>query len=270
VGEKVLCVRLVNVVAGVTGALSDPDQADLVQMVRILSWNILHGGGSRVTDIVRVIERYNADLVTLQEYRHGKNHPLFLRALDDLGYHSVIAPPTSNARENSVLLAGRFDVSGEAFPQNSASPHRAIKAEVLISDDCSLNLVCVHFPHKKAQIPLFEALLNLPDNWSDGLSALVGDFNCGIPFVDSETKSFYATHMFQQLLREGWIDAWRSRNGDKKEFTWFSTQRSNGFRYDHALLSMALDRTVAKIRYDHDVRVDKLSDHSLMVIDLDV
>ena len=59
---------------------------------------------------------------------------------------------------------------------------------------------------------------------------IIGDLNIGIPFEDSETKSFEYTQLFQQLLRDGWIDAWRSRNKDKREFTWISTKQKNGFR----------------------------------------
>jgi len=238
-------------------------------MIRILSWNILHGGGSRYADILQVIESYQADIVTLQEYRHSKNHPHFQSALANMGYQSIVAPPTQSARENSVLVASKYEMSGAGFPEGSSSPYRAVRVEISVGDE-SLNLVCVHLPHKKAQIPFFEALQNLPENWLDGLSALVGDFNCGIPFVDSETRSFYATHLFQQLLHSGWIDSWRSRNNDAREYTWFSTQRSNGFRYDHALLSSRLDQTVVDIHYDHDVRIRKISDHSLLVLDLNL
>ena len=236
--------------------------------MRILSWNILHGGGTRFEDIVDVLKRYDADVVTLQEYRHSKNHPHFQSALADMGYHSIIAPATPSARENSVLLASRFEMTGDGFPLGSAAPYRAIQARISVENEGSINVVCVHFPHKKAQVPLFTALLELPDNWLTEKSILLGDFNCGIPFIDSETKSFYATHLFQQLLSDGWIDSWRSRHNNLREFTWYSTQRSNGFRYDHALLSKALDQSVAEIGYNHDVRIRKISDHSLMVLDL--
>lgn len=228
----------------------------------------MHGGGTRFEDIVDVLKSYQADIVTLQEYRHGKNHSHFQTALADMGYRSIVAPPTQSARENSVLLASKFEMTGEGFPLGSSAPYRAVQAKISVDDRESINVICLHFPHKKAQLPLFTSLQQLPENWLTEKSILVGDFNCGIPFVDSETRSFYATHLFQQLLSDGWIDCWRSRYGDAREFTWYSTQRSNGFRYDHALLSKALDQTVARVGYDHDVRIKKISDHSLMILDL--
>lgn len=88
------------------------------------------------------------------------------------------------------------------------------------------------------------------------------------PFEDSETKSFYATHLFQQLLRDGWIDAWRSRNAKAREFTWISTKQQNGFRYDHALVSLGFDSKISYIEYQHDVRLSGTSDHSMLLIEI--
>ena len=135
-------------------------------------------------------------------------------------------------------------------------------------DDASLRLVAVRFPQKEAQVRLFEALLALPAPWRLGEAVLMGDFNCGIPFADSDTRTFACTHLFQALLRQGWVDAWRERNGTAREFTWRSPRTGNGFRYDHALVSPALNRQVKEVRYLHHLREGGLSDHSGLLVEL--
>ena len=99
---------------------------------------------------------------------------------------------------------------------------------------------------------------------------IIGDLNTGIPFEDSETKSFEHTFLFQQLLRDGWVDAWRSRNKDKREFTWVSTKQKNGFRYDHALASSSFNESINSISYNHKVRQTGISDHSYLVVEADL
>ncbi len=239
--------------------------------LRILSWNILHGGGTRCEQILSAIETHDADIVSLQEFRHGTSKPILLEGLKEFGLDAIYAPETSNARENSLVIASRLPMQAESYPssQVGTGPVKAIKASIEVAGAIDLNLIAVHFPQKKEQIPLFNALLDLPQSWLDSHSLLVGDFNCGIPMIDSETKTFYATQMFQQLLSDGWHDAWRERHPDVREFTWVSTRKSNGFRYDHALASTALNHMILNVSYDHTVRESKASDHSLMIIDID-
>lgn len=240
-----------------------------MKSLRILSWNILHGGGTRCEQILAVIKEHDPDIITLQEFRHGSSKSILIDGLQSLGLDTLFAPETSSARENSLMIATRLPMQAELFPDSSI-PAKAIKATIEVSATVDLNLIAVHFPQKKEQIPLFNALHDLPPSWLDECSLLVGDFNCGIPFVDSETKTFYATQMFQQLLLNGWRDAWRDRNPDAREFTWVSTRKSNGFRYDHALVSEALDQSLLDVRYDHNVREQKVSDHSLLLLDVDL
>ncbi len=233
--------------------------------MKILSWNILHGGGTRAHQIIDVIKKHDPDVVTLQEFRHGKSSPILLDGLKALGLDQIYAPDSGKARDNTMLLASRYDFQAEIFPANETAPARAIKVQFHSPE---LNLVSVHLPHKKKQIPFFLALHDIPKVWLEENSLLVGDFNCGIPFEDSETKSFENTHLFQQLLRQGWVDAWRSRNAKAKEYTWISTKNRNGFRYDHALVSTGLNQAIKHIYYDHSVRESGFSDHSLMVIEV--
>lgn len=234
--------------------------------MKILSWNILHGGGKRALDILEVIDEEQPDIVIFQEFRHGSSKKILLDGLSAMGLEEQFAPDTGSARDNSVLIASKFSFQAVKFPEGSNNPVLAIQA--FFPDLAELNLIAVHLPHKKKQPPYFHALLDLDKRYLKENSLIMGDFNCGIPFEDSETKSFEHTYLFQQLLRNGWVDAWRSRNKNKREFTWISTKQQNGFRYDHALVSPKLNKLIKDVKYNHQVRLNKISDHSLMIIDL--
>ena len=97
---------------------------------------------------------------------------------------------------------------------------------------------------------------------------LIGDMNCGVPFEDSDSDTFYAKHHFRDLIERGWIDAWRTRHRDAREFSWVSPRTGNRFRYDQCLASPALNDRIQNIEYNHTPRNDRHSDHSLMVVEL--
>ena len=66
----------------------------------------------------------------------------------------------------------------------------------------------------------------------------------------------------------GWSDAWRSRNPESREFTWFSRPHNNGFRLDHAFLSPSLVPRLASVQYAHETRRPGVTDHSGLVVDV--
>ena len=247
--------------------------------MRILSWNILHGGGSRRQAIGEAITTLAPDVALLQEVRvwDGRGPDPLREGLADGGLEAQVASPVVG-RENGLLIASRWPFQGTPLAQVPGQPVHMLQAELPwpksdagITEEeegDNLRVVAVHFPQKEAQVPLFEALLALPEPWRRGPSLLMGDFNCGIPFADSDTRTFACTHLFQALLQQGWVDAWRARNGTAREFTWISPRTGHGFRYDHALLSAPLYSQVTEVLYLHHLREGGLSDHSGLLLEL--
>ncbi len=185
-----------------------------------------------------------------------------------MGLDEQFIPETNSATENSVIIASSYNFQATIFPKGFPKPARAIRA--FFPDLAELNLIAAHLPQKAKQPPYLHALIDLDKEYFNENSLIIGDLNIGIPFEDSETKSFEYTQLFQQLLRDGWIDAWRSRNKNKREFTWISTKQKNGFRYDHALASAELNEKIKAIEYNHEVREKGLSDHSYLVLEVDL
>jgi len=234
---------------------------------RILSWNILQGGGRRTGQIIEAIAGFKCDLVCLQEFRPGKQGERIRQALSDQGLTEQYVAPLPDGVRNSLLVAATTPISAaQVFPADwVGNPH---VARVRLNALGPLEIFAVHFPQKKAQVPLFDALLDLDRQIHRDQTLIVGDINCGIPFEDSETRTFVNTHMFSALLAQGWVDVWRSRNADAREFTWRSSRGANGFRYDHALATDPLNRRIRFVQYKHEVRRARISDHSAMIIEL--
>ena len=80
-------------------------------------------------------------------------------------------------------------------------------------------------------------------------------------------RTFACTHLFQTLLQQGWVDAWRARHGKAREFSWISARSGHGFRYDHALVSAPLNPRVKEVRYLHHLLLGGLPDHSALVVE---
>lgn len=231
--------------------------------MRIVSWNILQGGGKRIHGICDALKGFEADVLVLQEYRHGKTSNELIDTVSVMGLTQQYSN-ASSARKNSVLIASRYPMSCEPWDP-TLDACLAIRADVKFEQQM-ISLFAGHLPHKKAQVPYWNKLLDSVEVL-DSAGMIIGDLNCGIPFEDSETKTFDNTHLFQALLKQGWIDSWRSRYPNNREFSWISS-RGNGYRYDHCLSTTQLDSRIKLVKYDHSVRESGLSDHSALVMQL--
>lgn len=236
--------------------------------MKILSWNILQGGGRRAEGIVKTIAEHAPDIVTLQEFRRGSGEIEIVAGLKKAGLKFIHIPETI-AKENTILIASKYGFDAGPFLPKPNSPLHLLEAyfskEVL---GFELSLISVHFPQKKAQVPLFKALKDDSESLLKMNALIIGDMNCGIPLTDSDSKSFYATHYYQDLLHAGWIDSWRSRHKEAREFSWVSARTGNRFRYDQVMASSAFDTRIKNVSYDHAPREARLSDHSLMILDV--
>jgi len=237
--------------------------------VKLLSWNILAGGGRRADDIVKTISAHAPDIVTLQEFKRGSAEAQIIDGLTGMGLKFIHIPETT-AKENTILIASKYGFDAGPFLPEPNTPLHLLEAYFSAESlGFELSLIAVHFPQKKAQIPLFRALQEDSESLLKMNAVIIGDMNCGIPLIDSDSKSFVATHYYQDLLHSGWVDSWRRRHKETREFSWVSPRTGNRFRYDQILASHQFDERIRTVQYDHEPRENKISDHSLMVLEIE-
>jgi len=219
--------------------------------MRIAALNIQHGGGARTQAITDYLKSLDADCIVLSEYRLDDNG--LATQLGLLGYtyqHTGAQYP----KENSVLV-----VSKTPFAVGNASQRIA---SVAFQD---LTLLGVYFPQGEEKRPVFHEIRKMVDSGSNAL--VIGDFNTGKPFIDEDGDSFACVDEFEALEHHGLIDAWRTRNPEGKEFTWYSN-KGNGFRIDHAFCTASLNDRISLVEYLHDPREQKVTDHSALIVEL--
>ena len=202
----------------------------------------------------------------MSEYRNNDSGAALRDRLLEDGY-SYQAAPKGPPKLNTVLVASRYSFVAETFPGQMSDPELGHFSEsVLLARFDQLNVFGLYLPGENRKRPVFDFLLDLPDNYLQEDSILIGDFNTGRHYEDEAGATFTSAHQFDALMAQGWVDAWRCRNLDSKEFSWFSRGWNNGFRLDHALVSPSLDDKITNVRYNHSEREAGVTDHSLMLV----
>lgn len=219
--------------------------------MKIVTLNIRHGGGIRTKAIAEYLKSLDVDCIVLTEYRLDDNGLAAQLASHGFTHqHTGVQYP----KENSVLIASKARFITDMANQRIAS--------VTFQN---LTLVGVYFPQGEEKCPVFRELKKMIS--SDSNTLVLGDFNTGKPFLDEKGDSFACVDEFEALEDNGLIDAWRSRNPDGREFTWYSS-KGNGFRLDHAFCTTTVNDEISIIEYLHDPRERKLTDHSALFVEL--
>lgn len=227
-------------------------------MLRILSWNIRQGGGSRISKIQNSISNLAPEILVLSEFRNNESGRKIRYHLLEGGYrHQGVSHAKSDV--NSIAIFSKLPCNFILHP----SCDEEYGSNLLSAEYDAFKLFGMYLPHKKKH-KIFDYLNKLALDLDDLI--LAGDFNSGINGIDQKGDSFWYEPEFKELL-QACPDAFRLINQDVKEYSWYSHQ-GNGYRYDHSLISNALMPIVKDCQYLHDWREEGLSDHSPMLLTL--
>jgi len=231
--------------------------------LKITTWNLRHGGGKRVDAIIEGLNNHSdTDVLMLTEFRNSNNKEILIAGLkkkDFNFFQNIDVDP----KLNSVLIASKYKFDSIDFPKLEEHYQIVIKInlEEFIIYGC-------YFPNMKLKKKVFEFLHSeIKKNGTKNL-IITGDFNTGKHLLDEKGSTLMFANYFDIFEDEGLIDAWRHLHQERREFSWHSN-KGNGFRLDHLFVGENLKDLIKECYYDHKLREDNISDHSLMTLVLD-
>jgi exodeoxyribonuclease III len=231
--------------------------------MKIITWNIRHGGGKRIKDILSVLKRHqDAEVVVLTEFRANANLPILVESLRNLGFQQIVHP-SAEPKNNSVMVASKVKATWKVFPELAEHQQRVVQ---LSYGECQI--YGTYFPLKNKKVPVFDFFLAEAKKQGPENMLIVGDFNTGKHYLDEAGATFYQSEYLERLEELGLEDLWRAQHGDKRAFSWFSPRKKNGFRIDHMYGGRRLAKQVKDCYYDQDPLRAGFSDHALMVLEL--
>jgi exodeoxyribonuclease-3 len=240
-------------------------------VVKLLAWNILHGGGARkMPEIALAIVGHTPDIVLLTEFRTTTGGQIRAILSDHGLTHQACTDPARNT--NGILIASRAPLAPDPPPPGppKGALGRLLGAAI---PDLGLHILGVHIPcdgpgQDTARAWVWREVLRAARAGRDEPCMVVGDFNTGRHFVDEQGATFSHTVSLGKLASLGYSDAWRTRHPDGREPTWIS-HLGQGFRLDHAFVSAPLLPRLREARYSHRERESRTSDHSALIVDVD-
>ncbi len=237
--------------------------------MRLLAWNILHGGGTRRTPgIVLSILEHQPDVIVLSEFRMMMGGQM-AGVLADHGWKHRHATPLEDGRNGMVILSR---VPLEPGPCPLPEHRRGLCAEL----EGGLIVTAVHIPDARAgdhhavgrKAASWAGLLEHAGCRREEKHVIIGDFNTGRHRLDEAESTFTATALLGRLATMGYVDAYRAAEPSGRAWSWQS-HAGRRFRLDHAFVSGGLAGCVGRVEYSHRERRERLSDHAALIVELD-
>ncbi len=238
--------------------------------VRILSWNIQHGGGNRYSVISSTIVDQNPDLICLVEFRHSKGSDQIAQRLADAGWgHQVTTRTREFENQNSLFMASRQPLTLLPFPEYPI-PHRILIAHL---EAFGGSVALVHVPNRRDAFvnECREQILQWTRLWDNGPCLVIGDTNTGKPVLDEESSYFNKREGAWMTAMDdaGWVDAWRHLHGEKRVYSWREQRKGSGFRIDQGFVSPHAHHLLESVDYCWFPQADGStpSDHAALILD---
>jgi exonuclease III len=261
--------------------------------MKLVTWNTA-GRKKKQPLQAEHIMSLSTDIIALQEIKRS-THDLWVNSLIGAGLHVASSidhchQALNGPRNNFVLLASRHKITKKK-QANLVWPEKALCCTIPFFNN--LTVTTIHIPPGASngwkKIETFEGIFDYLSLSDFGTSILCGDFNSPQKELEDGTLVTWGQKIGQDgtirlarskdqgsrwhdgeynllkgLEKYGYVDNYRMINGyDSTDYSWYVNNGDRvGRRFDH-ILSRGLE--VQMCYYDHSVRENKLSDHSLMV-----
>ena len=241
-------------------------------MIRCLNWNVRTPSLRRATKQMKWLEENSFDVIVLTEVKASQGCIYVKDRLVSLGYTVVFPEPEDE--DYGVILAVRKIFKEVPKIYVDFLSYRVSFAVCNFSEKEVL-LIGLYVPvwrndEKRKFLEAFEKLISdesLKKRFSNWI--ILGDLNLLEPShvphypVYREWEFFY-----NAFSKHGFMDAFRFFHPNEKEYSWFGRE-GNGYRFDHVFVSEAILPFIRNCFYLHEVRLDKLSDHSAMYLEIE-
>jgi exonuclease III len=247
--------------------------------MRVLAVNVKAGGlNAKIDALLARALTHRATVYVFSEFRDTPTGNRIRNAMVRAGCECQAY--SQGHRGNGVLVAS--SVPFDAIYNPAGLPEDAYPNAMIECVFPDVHVIGVYLPGQDRKRPHMEHLIRYARLTNEhGLPILcTGDFNSGRNETDIQANlgktrlvDEFSTADLYGLLERQWDEAWLLKHQNGHEFSWYPRMgeplRRNGWRLDKAFVSHKLRPRVRDAFYDHGFRLEALTDHSAIIVDLE-
>jgi exonuclease III len=153
---------------------------------------------------------------------------------------------------NSVLIASKYEIKESNIPQFDKR-HLFIPVEIN-----NFNLIGMFCKDNNTTTECINHIIKYSEEIINTQTIITGDFNAGPRGSNPERYN-----ELKKLVEKGFVDCWRRIS--KENYEWSYSLGNRKSQPDHFFTTPSIENKIVDIRYDHEVRINGISDHSKMI-----
>ncbi|MBX3316102.1 MAG: endonuclease/exonuclease/phosphatase family protein [Phycisphaeraceae bacterium] len=258
-----------------------PDPNDTPRTLRMLAWNILHGGsGRRLPHIALEIVSHEPDLVVISEFRPTLGGQL-LAILADRGLvHVAEASGGLTQTRNRIIMVSRFGFEPDTELMREEPPEslrRRVVVRRLAREAGGLIVTGAHLPDDWIPSSALHGWAWLVDHairFRGDRHVILGDLNGSRDPGQPGGPPRHVAFGMGRLATAGYIDVFAASETEPSEksarHTTWKSHWGHELRLDHAIVSGCVSSAIRRAEYMHEPRISGVSDHSAVLLELSV
>lgn len=254
------------------------NNSNFKEKIEILCWNVRNPSVERARKQVLWLNENDFDIIILTETKKSLGCDFFVNYLKRQGYNLKETIP--NNGEYGVIIASKFGFKFSFINEKIDFIQSRALAIELKEKLIGLTIMGLYVPSRGDNSPeRVEKKKNFISEITSTLKSipfksnfiLCGDFNILEPDHIPHYSNFdnWEYKFYTDLLEMNFKDSFRQFHPNEKEYSWVG-RTNNGYRYDHFFVSSDLSSLITDCFYIHEPRINKLSDHSGLITQIDL
>ncbi|MCG9780645.1 endonuclease/exonuclease/phosphatase family protein [Photobacterium damselae] len=259
---------------------TDKKRKNSSNKLKIMSWNLQSPSLDRMKKQLSYIEKGGFDILVLTELKVGKTFDALLVYLKYLGYICHYSDNINDEDYVTIISTKGLKSKKSILFDISRDEQRALLVDVYFPLG-AISILGIYMPSfhpiysKKSKIErkhhFNKKITQLLNKYFSGPSnrlVITGDLNIlepnHKPSIDGYKQWEY---MYNDIIEFGMTDCFEIMKINEQEHSWYSHE-GEGQRLDHFFVDKRVEKSIRNCYYDHSPRINKLSDHSVMLLEL--
>lgn len=254
-------------------------------LISILSMNIGNPSIERAKKQCAWLENRNEDIFILTETKASKGceyiSEYFSKFGCDLftlnsGIQYEVNYPISQTKDLGVMILSRKPIlkSTNHFSRTGAFYSRQTTSKIIVNNK-TIDVIGLYVPSRdRSELKIARKkkfISGVLEYLNSGMNntIIIGDFN----ILDRAHIPHYSTFFdweydfYDSIIEKGFLDAFRYCHPKSMEYSWVG-RTNNGYRYDYCFISTDLKNRLRKCDFIHETRMNRLTDHSAIRVEL--